>query len=268
MAIYHLNLRTFSRGRGQSACSKRDYITREGSYQKGALEVLYKESGNQPSFARDSRDFWTSVDLYERANARLGLEVEVALPRELSDEGKLLLARRFRHAVVGEEHPYTLAIHKGSMRANPHLHLIFSTRSLDTVERTRQVFFKRADPDRPERGGARKRRDFVKKEWLTTLRRTWRDLANDALAREGRVERIDERSLSDQGVLRTPQRHLGPKVVAMERRGVVTDRASELIREMETVEAQKWSLTRQREEVERELRQRTARTRSAELGRN
>ena len=267
MAIYHLNVRTFSRGRGQSARSKRDYVTREGQYQKGASEVLYKESGNQPSFARDNKDFWTSVDLYERANARLGLEVEVALPRELGDEGNILLARRLRHAVVGDEHPYTLAVHKGSSRDNPHLHLIFSTRSLDAVERTKRDFFKRADPDRPERGGARKRRDFVKKEWLTTLRRTWRELANDALAREGRVERIDERSLSAQGVLRTPQRHLGPKVVAMERRGVGTDRATDLIREMDTVEAQRRSLTRQREEVERELRQRVARTRGAELGR-
>ena len=267
MAIYHLNTRTFSRSRGQSASSKRDYVTREGRYQEGALEVLYKESGNLPSFARDGKDFWTGVDLFERANARLGREVEVALPRELSDEGKILLARRLRHAVVGNKHPYTLAIHKGSGRDNPHLHLIFSTRSLDGVERTKQDFFKRANPDRPEQGGASKSRDFMKKAWLTGLRRTWSELANDALAREGRRERIDERSLSDQGFTRTPQQHLGPKVVAMERRGVRTERATELIRDMDTVEAQRRSLTRQLEEVERELRKHTARTQGAELGR-
>ncbi|NYZ70003.1 MobA/MobL family protein, partial [Endozoicomonas sp. SM1973] len=48
-----------------------------------------------------------------------------------------------------------------------------------------------------------------------------------ALERAGHQERIDHRSLKDQGIDREPTKHLGPKATAMERNGARSDRGEE-----------------------------------------
>ena len=70
MAIYHLNARTGTRGNGQSARAKNEYIEREGRYagkggQKKA-DVLIVSSGNMPKWALNHRDYWKAADQYER----------------------------------------------------------------------------------------------------------------------------------------------------------------------------------------------------------
>jgi hypothetical protein len=54
---------------------------------------------------------------------------------------------------------------------------------------------------------------------IDTLRQTWADLANTALERAGRAERIDHRRLDAQGIDRAPTQHLGPAVSGLVRRG-------------------------------------------------
>ena len=49
MAIFHLTAKTGSRGGGQSAKAKADYIQREGKYARDKDEVLHTQSGNMPS---------------------------------------------------------------------------------------------------------------------------------------------------------------------------------------------------------------------------
>lgn len=81
MAIYHLNARHCQRSRGQSAAAKFDYITRQGRYEQQDDKCVYWSSGNMPDWAQgDSRQYWAAADAFERANASLGKEVEVALP--------------------------------------------------------------------------------------------------------------------------------------------------------------------------------------------
>ena len=149
--------------------------------------MLYKEAGNLPSWAKTDKDFWKGADRYERANARLGLEVEIALPRELNDEAKIILAKRIRSEIVKDSQPYTMAIHRGVKTAggNPHIHLIFSERALDGIERDRDKFFRRANTKQPEKGGAKKDRSLKKDRWLEDLRSRWADVVNEQLEREG-----------------------------------------------------------------------------------
>lgn len=231
MAIYHLTTKPFSRGKGQSARAKHDYIAREGKFRNGAKEVVYKASGNMPAWAEEEpRMFWKAADLYERGNARLGREIEFALPRELSLEGRVNLAHAFASEVTQDRHPYTLVIHEGRKNHNPHAHLIFSERALDETERDKAHFFKQADPKVASRGGAKKDRAFIQKAWLKATRERWANLANEALEREGWDSRIDHRSLEAQGVTdRLPSRHAGPNIFELERRGVRTDRGSDLL---------------------------------------
>jgi MobA/MobL family len=113
---FHLSFRSGSRGRGASGAAAHDYVTREGEYDDENRDpAIYTESDHMPSWAEeDPREYWDAADLYERANGRLYVSADFALPRELSVEDQIELARDFAHDLTDEEQlPYTLAIHEG-----------------------------------------------------------------------------------------------------------------------------------------------------------
>ena len=226
MAIYHLSVKTGSRGGGQSAKAKSEYIEREGKYEKDRDELAYSESGNMPEWAGDDPNkYWEAADEHERANGSLFKEIEFALPVELDERQQRELASSFAADLTGGERlPYTMAIHRGGGE-NPHVHLMISERGLDGHDRDAEQWFKRANKANPEQGGALKTRSFMNKEWLENTRRAWETAANTALDRAGRAERIDHRSLAAQRaeaiergqvdradeLNRQPGVHLGPE---------------------------------------------------------
>ena len=205
MAIYHLDVKTGTRGGGQSASAKFDYLGREGRYSKEAEELEYKESGNMPAWAEDDPGkYWQAADEHERTNGRLFQQVEVALPVELDERQRRDLARSFAEKLTGPERlPYTLAIHRGEAKNpgdknNPHAHLMISERGLDGHARSAETWFKRANKRNPERGGALKSRELMNPDWIAQTRQVWEQEANRALERAGRSERINHRSLAEQ----------------------------------------------------------------------
>ena len=178
-------------------------------------------SGRQTSRTR----YWEAADEHERANGTLYREVQFALPRELNPEQRRELAVGFAERLTAPENlPYTLALHRGGGE-NPHAHLMISERMNDGLARTPETWCKRANSKNPESGGARKTRSLQGKRWLRQTRKGWEAAANRALARAGRPERIDCRSLADRrddamarGDLeeaaefsREPGVHLGPQ---------------------------------------------------------
>ena len=213
MAIYHLNARTGTRGNGQSARAKSEYIEREGRYagkdgQKKA-DVLIVSSGNMPKWALNHRDYWKAADQYERSNGRLYKEIEFALPAELSSEEMRRVAQNFVEYLTEKERlPYTFAIHINDPE-NPHCHLMVSERANDGLSRSSDVWFSRADSKRPEKGGAKKTTSLMPKEWLLDARAAWGRIANESLERAGSEERIDHRTLEAQGIDREPTTHRG-----------------------------------------------------------
>ena len=205
MAIFHLDVKTGTRGGGQSASAKFDYLGREGRYSKEAEELEYKESGNMPAWAEDDAGkYWAAADEHERVNGRLFQQVEVALPEELNEQQRRDLARSFAEKLTGQERlPYTLAIHRGEAKNpgdknNPHAHLMISERGLDGHARSAETWFKRANKRNPERGGALKSREPMNPDWIAQTRQVWEQEANRALERAGRSERINHRSLAEQ----------------------------------------------------------------------
>jgi len=204
MATYHLNFRKVSKAKGQSAKAKSDYINREDKYSARFDDLRIFGSGNMPSFAIESPErFWEYADIYERANARVCTEVVFALPRELNLEQQQELVSTFIEKTISNENhnlPYSFAIHNDSENHNPHCHLIFSERHNDKIERTAEQFFKRANSKNPELGGAKKSTHANSKEFVQEVRTTWRQLANEHLAKNGYAARIDERSYQDQGL--------------------------------------------------------------------
>ena len=213
MSLFHMNVKTGSRGGGQSAAAKADYILREGKYAGDADEVMAWDYDHMPAWAEeDPRVYWTAADEHERANGRLFVEVEVALPREF-DQGQRIDAMRnlAQHVAGPEQLPHMWVIHRGldaeGRDHNPHGHLMVSERGLDGYDRSPETWCKRYNGKDPEAGGARKTKVLMPKKWLTDLRAWWAGHLNERLPKH---REVDHRSYIEQGVLRLPQPHLGP----------------------------------------------------------
>lgn len=239
MAIYHLNVKTGSKGSGQSAVAKSDYIGREGKYRSGKEELQSIAHGHMPEWAADApRLYWQAADEQERANGRLYTQIEFALPIELAAAEQDKLAQAFAERLTGKLNlPYSLAVHKGRYDhrgkelsdgirgVNPHCHLIISERINDGVSRPAERWFRRANSQSPERGGAAKTEALKSRDWLCETRRIWQDMANESLARNGHKSRIDHRTLEAQGITdRLPQIHIGSATKEMHKRGIKTPR--------------------------------------------
>ena len=210
MAVYHLSMKSGSRSAGQSAAAHGAYIAREGKYAAQSLddEAVSVEHGNLPEFARgDAHAFWAAADAHERANGRLWTEIEVSLPRELSRDDQIALAREFREAMIGDRHAYSMAIHVPKTldghAENPHIHLMFSERVIDarTTLLDEETYFKR--------NGALKDRSWNDQEKVEAVRLAWETMANRALERAGFDDRIDRRSLAAQGISRIAEPKMG-----------------------------------------------------------
>ena len=203
----HVNVKTGSRGTGQSAAAKYDYISRDGKYEAACQdEVVHLESGSMPSFASsDARLYWAAADMHERRNGRLFRSLTAALPNSLDSADRLELARSFAAHVTSGELPYTLAVHAGESKKagvadNPHLHLVFSERVNDGVERGAEQWFRRAAPKKgdPVSGGARKTERTKPRAWLEETRQAWAGEMNLAFERAGVDDRVTSESHATQ----------------------------------------------------------------------
>jgi hypothetical protein len=148
--------------------------------------------------------YWDAADLYERANGRLYVSGDFALPRGLSTEDQVEIAREFVHALTEREKlPYTFAVHAGAdadgQEHNPHVHVMISERQNDGIERNERDWFRRANREQPERGGAAKTRSFHGRQWVERAREKIADVINDKLQELGRDERVDHRSYAAKG---------------------------------------------------------------------
>ena len=109
---------------------------------------------------------------------------------------------------------------------NPHVHVMFSERLRDGIERGPEQYFKRANGKAPERGGHAKSDRFTSSrgpDEVQALRARWAELQNQALERAGVEARVDHRSLEAQGIDREAMQHRGPAVSGIEGRGEASE---------------------------------------------
>ncbi|OTG62214.1 MobA/MobL family protein [Acinetobacter silvestris] len=216
MASYHLSVKVGAKGK---AAAHAEYIEREGEYKLKHQEKLEAmEHGNMPDWAQDDPNlFWRCADEFERKNGSTYREVEIALPRELTPQQRKDLVQVFVEQELGDQHAYTWAIHtpKASIEGGeqPHAHIMYSERIQDGIERGPDQFFKRYNSKQPERGGCQKSNTTKsaeqRKTELVELRERFADLQNVFLEEYGHTDRVDHRSLADQGIDRIPEKHLG-----------------------------------------------------------
>ena len=174
--------------------------------------------GNMPAFAKDSpRTLWLASERHERKNGAPYKAYTFSLPKVQSVEQNKALAWKLVHALAGPK-PFQLAMHVSysslSGEPNPHVHAMICDRVPDGIDRPAEQMFKRHDPVHPERGGCRKdsggKTPLEMRDHVLTLRRTLADITNAELERNGYTDRVDYRSLKQQGRSRKPERYLGP----------------------------------------------------------
>ena len=216
MALPYLSVKVGKKGKAQPHS---DYIFRQGKYkndpdkplsktQKDYEDLVYKSHGNMPAWAEDNPElFWEMSDRFERKNGSTYREHVIALPRELDLNQRLMLIDEWIEQEIGDKHAYQYAIHNPTAldgKENPHVHLMFSDRTHDGIERAPDQYFKRYNSKQPEKGGAKKANSGLKqserKELLKEQRGRFEVLLNKHLELANTDERISMKSLLEQGI--------------------------------------------------------------------
>lgn len=216
VAIWHLRTKVISRARGQSVVAAAAYRagTKLQDERYGMVhdytrkehvahsEIMLPEGA--PDHLMDRETLWNAVEASERrVNSQLAREVEVALPRELSQEDRIALVRQFvREQFVSQGMIADFSIHAPTASDGeeaPHAHILLTMREIG-----------------PE-GFGKKRRDwnggekwFEKGQGLhEAWREGWERAVNDMLRARGFEARIDRRSHQARGRVFEPSLHEG-----------------------------------------------------------
>ncbi len=203
MAIYHANLKNFSRGKGDSSLAAAAYRagldlmdtrTRDWhrySRRRGVAAVHMLAPAGSPQWCSDARTFWDANEQWEtRKNAMVARELEVSLPHELSSAQREALAIALGQLLVDRYQCVVMvAIHEpvgGSDTRNHHTHLLMSSRKVGP-----EGLCERAGVALDARGGKGA-------EEVRAVRELVGVLINAHLARAGIEQAVDHRSLKDQ----------------------------------------------------------------------
>lgn len=153
-----------------------------------------------PDASKDAQEWIKAQEDGDRKNARVCDKLMIALPKELDAEQRAELVREFAEKATAGRASWMAAIHdkKGNDRDNPHCHLMVRDRDPETGRRVIQT---------SERGSTERFREL------------WAEVANDHLERAGVSERIDHRSLEEQGIDREPTVHEGVRAKRMRDKG-------------------------------------------------
>jgi ATP-dependent exoDNAse (exonuclease V) alpha subunit len=236
MALYFLNMQTFSRSHGSSAPSLaayrsgerfRDERTRRTYDHTDRQDVMHKEillpgrfAGVDMSWATDRSTLWNAAETAEnRKNARVAREYLIAVPSELNHPQRVDLVRGFAQELA-ERYGFAVdvALHaprnfRGSDLRNFHAHLLATTREVSREGLGGKTTFDLSDESRRKLGlgpGVRE---------LLYARQRWAEVANVALESAHVDARIDHRSLAAQGISREPKLWIPRIPYEIERRG-------------------------------------------------
>ena len=220
MALYRLEAKIIAReNRGRSVvaasayrsggkiederCERtRDYTRRS----KGVIETVILRPADSPEWAADPGTLWNNVERCEkRKDAQLAREFVLAMPVELDAKEQWGLAVGWaQKELVGKGMVAEISLHNPKDGKNPHVHILCTLRKFEGDK-----FGKKA-------------REWNETPVLLDWRKSWGEAVNAALEKAGRDERVDHRSLKDQGIDKIPEPKIGVAATAMHRRGIDT----------------------------------------------
>lgn len=210
MAIYHLEGKIVSRAHGRSSVAAACYRSAEKhldertglthNFEKKEHDILHKEillPEDAPTWMQDRGKLWNHVEQTEkRKDAQLAREFNISLPKELTTEQNIALAKAYlQEHFVKQGMIADLCIHRGHKggEEQPHMHVMLTMREVNA------------------QGFGQKARQWNDKALINTWREGWAETCNAHLARHGHDIRIDHRTLEAQGIHLEPQTKIGPK---------------------------------------------------------
>ncbi len=242
MAIYSVQVKSLSRGKGDSATAAAAYraglclddpsgARHDYSKKGGVLSVDMLAPDGAPAWATDPHQLWAKVEEHEtRKNARVAREVLAALPHELTPEQRRGLAKDLGQLLVDRYGiAAQVALHapdKGGDNRNFHAHILITARVVG--------------PDGFGNSAAKVLDEFkAGAQELKDLRAAIGVRINAALDAAGVSERVDHRRLDEQKAEalergdfstvaqldRAPTKHEGKAVTQARRRGERLPRA-------------------------------------------
>ena len=226
MAIYHFSAKIISRGAGRSAVAAAAYraATRLHDERLGRAHDFSNKAGvvhsevmlpeGAPERLADRQTLWNEVEVGEkRKDAQLAREVEFAIPREMTREQGIALAREFvAREFVDRGMVADLNVHwdiGADGEAKPHAHVMLSLRQIDGD------------------GFGGKVREWNSTALLQHWRGAWAEHVNSRCAALGIDARIDHRSYAEQGIALEPQHKIGAAGARREAKGEDAERADE-----------------------------------------
>jgi len=231
MAIYHFSAKVISRAAGSSAVAAAAYrsadrlhderLGRAHDFSNKACvvhsQVLLPDGADERW--RDRERLWNDVEAAElRKDAQLAREVEFAIPREMTEEQGIALARDFvEREFVTRGMIADLNVHwdvGADGLAKPHAHVMLTMREIKIGEDGSAEF-------------GVKVREWNRTELLTHWREAWAEHVNERLAELDLDARIDHRTLEAQGIDLEPQHKIGPAASRMAGQGIEADRLAE-----------------------------------------
>lgn len=231
MAIYHFSAKVISRAAGSSAVAAAAYRSADRLHDErlGRAHDFSNKAGVVHSHVllpdgaderwHDRERLWNDVEAAElRKDAQLAREVEFAIPREMTEEQGIALARDFvEREFVARGMIADLNVHwdvGADGLAKPHAHVMLTMREIRIGEDGSAAF------------GA-KVREWNRTELLTHWREAWAEHVNERLAELDLDARIDHRTLEAQGIDLEPQHKIGPAASRMAGQGLEAHRLAE-----------------------------------------
>lgn len=235
MAIYHCTTKTINRSSGRTAVASSAYrsgeklkdertgLTHDFTKKEG---VAHSEIISNLGVPIDRSELWNMAEQAEnRKDARTAREWVIALPEELDAEQRKDAAREFAQNLVNKYGVVAdVAIHepsKGGDDRNHHAHIMLTTRKAmldgDKVKLTDKADIELSNAKRSKLGIGTTQDD------IKEVRQMWAEVANNALERAGKRQKIDHRSYADQDSKLQPTIHEGNAVTQLRRQGVETE---------------------------------------------
>ncbi|MDE5885496.1 MAG: MobA/MobL family protein [Oscillospiraceae bacterium] len=233
MSIYHLSVKIGGRAKGQSAIAASAYRSGEklkndetgitSNYNRKQRIVCCGVAlcENAPREYGNREILWNAVHKIEKSkNARLWREIEVALPRELTQDEQIATVREFVNYLTKKGMCADWAVHD-SGDGNPHAHIMLTTRSImsdgkwagksrkvyDLDENGNKIFQKIDKTGRKQyKCHTESYNDWNAKERVEEWRAVWAECCNVRLSEQ---DRIDHRSYERQGKEQIPTIHEG-----------------------------------------------------------
>jgi len=234
MAIYRCEVKPIKRSDGRSATAGAAYragskiydertgLTHDYTRKTGVLHTEIMTPPGAPDWTQDRAKLWNAVEIREdastrRATAQVAREALLILPYELNlEEQKKLVHDFVQKEFVDLGMIADVAIHspnsKGDNR-NFHVHVLLTTRDI-----TKDGFIGK-NRSWNENGKWNDKTMTGKINMVDKWREEWANHVNQALERAGFSERVDHRSLKDQGLDREPEPKQGPVATSIEYQG-------------------------------------------------